>query len=399
MSGNEPLLIVKFDWNPFDLFVEFTLEQSDIRSKARAGVIRTAHGEIQTPAFMPVGTNATVKALTAREVWETGARMVLANAYHLYLRPGTEAIAEAGGIHRFANWDGSVLTDSGGYQVYSLSDLRKTTDDGVHFKSHLDGSAHFFTAEKVIDIERAIGPDIMMQFDECPPSNAERQIVERAVQRTVAWAGRSMERFSGTNAMHGYEQSLFLIVQGGTHRDLRESCAKELVAMNAEGYAIGGLAVGEPNEVMYEVTDWTTDILPAEKPRYLMGVGTPADLLESIARGVDMFDCVLPTRNARNGQLFTRDGKINMRNANWKNDFSMIDTETDSYASRNFSKSYLAHLFNASEILGLTLATMHNIAFYQQLVRDARAKIVDGTFVEWKESVLRRLNTVHTTSV
>lgn len=276
---------------------------------------------------MPVGTNATVKALTQRDVWETGARMVLANAYHLYLRPGTEIIAQAGGVHRFANWHGSVLTDSGGYQVYSLADLRKTTDEGVHFKSHLDGSAHYFTAEKVIDIERAIGPDIMMVLDECPPSDAERVVVERAVQRTIAWAGRSMDRFVETDTQHGYEQSLFLIVQGGTHRDLRESCARELIAMNAEGYAIGGLAVGEPNEVMYEVTNWTTDLLPREKPRYLMGVGTPADLLESISRGVDMFDCVLPTRNARNGQLFTRDGKINMRNSKWKNDHSPIDPE------------------------------------------------------------------------
>ncbi len=397
-NASEPSRIGKFGLKQPDIFVEFTLEKTDAASKARAGLLRTAHGTIETPAFMPVGTNATVKALTAREVWETGARMVLANAYHLYLRPGTEVIAKAGGIHKFANWEGSMLTDSGGYQVYSLADLRKITDDGVHFKSHLDGSAHFFTAEKVIDIERAIGPDIMMVFDECPPSDAKREIVEQAVRRTVAWAGRSMERFSGTNVQHGYAQSLFLIVQGGTHRDMRESCAQELVAMNAEGYAIGGLAVGEPNEVMYEVTDWTTDVLPVEKPRYLMGVGTPADLLESIARGVDMFDCVLPTRNARNGQLFTRNGKINMRNAKWKNDFSMIDLETDSYASQNFSKAYLAHLFNANEILGLTLATLHNIAFYKQLVREARAKILGGTFIAWKTNVLQRLNGVQTTS-
>jgi queuine tRNA-ribosyltransferase len=401
-SGNKQSRIEKFASNLSDIFpLEFTLEKTDTQSKARVGVIRTAHGTIATPAFMPVGTNATVKALTAREVWETGARMVLANAYHLYLRPGTDSIATAGGIHKFANWDGSVLTDSGGYQVYSLAELRKTTDEGVHFKSHLDGSAHFFTAEKVIDIERVIGPDIMMAFDECPPttqagSAVPREIVERAVRRTVAWAGRSMERLTATNALHGYPQSLFLIVQGGTHRDLRESCARELVAMNAEGYAIGGLAVGEPNEVMYEVTDWTTDVLPIEKPRYLMGVGTPADLLESIARGVDMFDCVLPTRNARNGQLFTRDGKINLRNAKWKKDFSMIDPETNSYASQNFSKAYLAHLFNANEILGLTLATLHNIAFYEQLVREAREKILDGTFMEWKTEFLLRVNRVST---
>ena len=339
---------------------------------------------------MPVGTLGTVKALTARDVWETGARLILANAYHLYLRPGIETVANAGGIHKFANWQGSVLTDSGGYQVYSLGDLRKITDEGVHFKSHLDGSAHFFTPEKVMDIERAIGADIIMAFDECPPSNAERDLVENAVRRTLAWAHRVSEHFAKTPPQHGYEQSLFLIVQGGVHRDLREACARELIELNSEGYAIGGLAVGEPNEVMYQVTDWTTDLLPVEKPRYLMGVGTPVDIVESIARGVDMFDCVLPTRNARNGQLFTRDGKINMRNAKWKKDFSPIDPETNSYASQNFSKSYLAHLFNANEILGLMLATMHNVAFYEQLVTEARQQILDGTFGEWKARFVER---------
>ncbi len=370
--------------------MKFTLEKTDARSKARAGTLQTGHGVISTPTFMPVGTAATVKALTPKQVVETGAQMVLANAYHLYLRPGTEVIAKAGGIHKFGNIETSVLTDSGGYQVYSLTDLRKTTDEGVHFKSHIDGSAHFFTPEKVIEIERAIGPDIMMVFDECPPSNAEREVIERAVRRTIAWAHRSMEKLATTSPIHGYEQSLFLIVQGGVHRDLRERCARELVAMNAEGYAIGGLAVGEPNEVMYMVTDWTTDILPVEKPRYLMGVGTPLDLVESIARGVDLFDCVLPTRNARNGQLFTHDGKMNISNARWKNDFSPIDEETDSYASRNFSKAYLAHLFNSSEILGLTLATMHNVAFYEQLVREARAKILEGIYLEWAAAFKER---------
>ena len=370
--------------------MKFTLEQTSKDSKARVGVLKTAHGEIPTPAFMPVGTLGTVKALTARDVWETGARMVLANAYHLYLRPGTDAVAEAGGIHKFANWQGSVLTDSGGYQVYSLADLRKTTDDGVHFKSHLDGSAHYFTPEKVIEIERAIGADIIMQFDECPPSQAERPIVERAVKRTIAWAKRSIEHFAKMPEQHGYAQSLFPIVQGGVDRGLRESCARELVALNAEGYAIGGLAVGEPNETMYEVTDWVTDVLPEEKPRYLMGVGTPIDILESIARGVDMFDCVLPTRNARNGQLFTRDGKLNINNAKWKRDFSPIDPETDCYASQNFSKAYLAHLFNSNEILGLTLATMHNVAFYEWLVAEARRQIQAGKFLEWSMAFRNR---------
>jgi queuine tRNA-ribosyltransferase len=363
--------------------MRFTLEITDRDSKARAGLLETAHGEIETPCFMPVGTLATVKALTAREVWETGARMVLANAYHLYLRPGTDVLRSAGGIHRFANWSGSVLTDSGGYQVYSLADLRKTTDDGVQFKSHLDGSAHYFTPEKVVEIQRAIGADIVMPLDECPPSKAEPEIIQQAVRRTIAWAKRSVEHFANTRAEHGYEQSLFPIVQGGVDKAMRESCASALVELNAEGYAIGGLAVGEPNEVMYEVTDWTTEVLPKEKPRYLMGVGTPLDLVESIARGVDMFDCVLPTRNARNGQLFTRRGKINIRNAKWKQDFSPIDAETNSYASQYFTKAYLAHLFNTNEILGLTLATMHNVAFYEQLVREARERILNGSFAAW----------------
>ncbi len=364
--------------------MHFTLQHTDTKTKARTGLLVTDHGAIETPAFMPVGTLATVKSLLPRDVWDTGARICLANAYHLYFRPGTEVVKTAGGIHRFANWDGSILTDSGGYQVYSLSELRKITDDGVKFKSHLDGSAHYFTPEKVIDIERDLGPDIMMVLDECPPSNAEREVVAQAVKRTLLWADRAMEHIAKTKPLHGYDQAAYLIVQGGVHRDLREQCAEKLVAMNSFGYAIGGLAVGEPNEVMYEVTDWTTDVLPKEKPRYLMGVGTPVDLLESIARGVDMFDCVIPTRNARNGQIFTANGKLNMRNAKWKKDFSLIDENTPSYASQNFTKAYLAHLINSDEILGLTLATMHNIAFYQQLVRTAREKILDGSFEEWK---------------
>lgn len=370
--------------------MQFTLQHTDTKTKARTGLLETDHGTIETPAFMPVGTLATVKSLLPRDVWDTGARMCLANAYHLYLRPGTEIIKQAGGIHKFANWDGAILTDSGGYQVYSLSDLRKISDDGVKFKSHLDGSSHYFTPEKVIEIERDLGPDIMMVLDECPPSNAERMLVEDAVRRTEIWADRAMEHVQKTKPLHGYEQVPFLIVQGGVHRDLRESCAEKLVAMNSFGYAIGGLAVGEPNEVMYEVTDWTTEILPKEKPRYLMGVGTPVDIVESIARGVDMFDCVIPTRNARNGQIFTADGKLNMRNAKWKHDFSLIDETTPSYASQNFTKAYLAHLINSEEILGLTLATMHNIAFYQQIVKTARAKIAEGSFDEWKrEFVLK----------
>ncbi len=341
---------------------------------------------------MPVGTLATVKSLTPRDVWETGARMCLANAYHLYLRPGTSIVREAGGVHRFAKWDGAILTDSGGYQVYSLAGLRKVTDDSVTFKSHLDGSRHQFTAEKVIEIERDLGPDIMMVLDECPPSNAERNVVKSAVDRTISWAQRSVEHFHKTKPLHGYDQQLFLIVQGGVYPDLRSECAAELVKLDTFGYAIGGLAVGEPNATMYEVTDHTTNVLPEQKPRYLMGVGTPVDLLECIARGVDMFDCVLPTRNARNAQLFTRDGKLNFRNAKWKTDFSPIDIETNSYASQNFSKAYLSHLVSSKEMLGAVLATMHNISFYEQLVTEAREHILAGSFVEWKNGFIARYN-------
>jgi queuine tRNA-ribosyltransferase len=371
----------------------FELNHTDPSTKARAGILRTSHGEIETPCFMPVGTLGDVKGLTSRELWETGTRMHLANAYHLYLRPGTSVIRDAGGIHRFTNWQGSVLTDSGGYQIFSMTDLRKLTDEGVSFKSHLDGSAHFFTPEKVVEIKRDLGPDIMMVLDECPPSNAERSLVEEAVERTLRWAARAQEHFAATSPLHGYEQYQFLIVQGGVHRDLRERCAAKLLEFDAPGYAIGGLAVGEPNEVMYQVTDWTTDVLPTNKPRYLMGVGTPLDIVESIARGVDMFDCVLPTRNARNGQLFTRSGKINIRNAKWKTDHSLIDPLTNSYASQNFSKAYLAHLFNSNEILGLELATMHNVAFYEQLVAEARAAIVAGTYDAFRTAFVNQYTT------
>ncbi|HET6512602.1 MAG TPA: tRNA guanosine(34) transglycosylase Tgt [Candidatus Kapabacteria bacterium] len=368
----------------------FKLLHTDHETKARAGLLTTVHGVIETPVFMPVGTLATVKTLTPREIESTGAKLILGNAYHLYLRPGHKLVEEAGGIHKFSNWNGSVLTDSGGYQVFSLNELRKVTDEGVHFKSHIDGSKHFFTPESVIDIERSLGPDIMMVFDECPPSNAERPLVEKAVERTIAWAKRAVDHLATTQPLHGYEQHLFLIVQGGVHQDLRIACAEQLVALDTPGYAIGGLAVGEPNEVMYQVTDWTTDVLPKEKPRYLMGVGTPLDIVESVYRGIDMFDCVLPTRNARNGQLFTNQGKLNITNSRYKRDFSLIDEETDSYASQNFTKAYLSHLFNTNEILGLRLATEHNIAFYQQLMRTIRLHILQGTFAEWRMKWIAR---------
>ncbi|MBS1904639.1 MAG: tRNA guanosine(34) transglycosylase Tgt [Bacteroidetes bacterium] len=374
--------------------MKFTLTHTDPTTKARAGVLETDHGTIETPCFMPVGTLATVKSLTPRDIWETGARIHLANAYHLYLRPGTEIVREAGGIHRFSNWQGAVLTDSGGYQVYSLGDLRKVTDEKVTFKSHLDGSKHEFTPEKVIEIERDLGPDIMMVLDECPPSNAERKVVSRAVERTIRWAHRASEHFHATKPLHGYEQAMFLIVQGGVHHDLRSECADELVKLDSFGYAIGGLAVGEPNEVMYEVTDHTTNHLPTHKPRYLMGVGTPIDLVECIARGVDMFDCVMPTRNARNGQLFTRNGKINIRNSKFKHDFTPIDPETDSYASQNFTRAYLHHLFNTGEILGPVLATMHNIAFYQGVVKEARKAIQENEYYRWRRKFVGKIKQI-----
>lgn len=370
--------------------MNFTLLHTDSSTKARVGVLETAHSTIETPCFMPVGTLGDVKGLTSRDLWETGTRLHLANAYHLYLRPGTEIVRDAGGLHKFANWQGSILTDSGGYQIFSLAELRKMNDDGVTFKSHIDGSLHTFTPEKVVEIERDLGPDMYIPLDECPPSNAERHVVEQAVERTIRWAGRAMEHNEKTKPLHGYDQAQFLIVQGGVHRDLRESCAEKLVAMNAPGYAIGGLAVGEPNEVMYQVTDWTTDILPKDKPRYLMGVGTPVDLVECIAKGIDMFDCVLPSRNARNGQLFTRSGKVNIKNSKHKHDHTPIDPETNSYASQNFTKSYLHHLYNSAEITGLILATMHNVTFYEEIVKEAREKILAGEFDEWKREFVRK---------
>lgn len=339
---------------------------------------------------MPVGTLANVKGLTSRDLWETGTRLHLANAYHLYLRPGAEIVRAAGGLHKFANWSGSILTDSGGYQVFSLAGLRKLNDDGVTFKSHIDGSLHTFTPEKVVEIERDLGPDMYMPLDECPPSNANRNVVEQAVERTIRWAARAMSHTEKTQPVHGYEQSQFLIVQGGVHRDLRERCAASLVEMNAPGYAIGGLAVGEPNEVMYEVTGWTTDVLPTDKPRYLMGVGTPLDIVECIEKGVDMFDCVLPSRNARNGQLFTRQGKINIKNSRYKRDDTPIDIETASYASQNLTRSYLHHLYISGEITGLILATMHNVSFYEELVKEARMKILGSDYGVWKSEFVKR---------
>jgi queuine tRNA-ribosyltransferase len=369
--------------------LKFTL--AHIQGSARAGLLTTDHGDIPTPMFMPVGTQGTVKAIEPRELREIGARIILGNTYHLYLRPGTTIIEEAGGLHAFAAWDRPILTDSGGYQVFSLSDLRGIDPDGVQFRSHHDGSLHRFTPESVIDIQRSLGSDIMMVLDECPAFPCEEEYAARSNALTVRWAGRCRERWEKTTARYGATQSLFAIVQGSTYPALREASARALVAMDFEGYAIGGLSVGEPPEAMYEMTSLCTSILPADRPRYLMGVGTPENLLESIERGVDMFDCVMPTRNARNALLFTRNGRMNLRNARFANDFAPADAECSCYTCKNFSRAYLRHLIKAGEILGLQLATLHNLAFYIWLVGTAREAILEGRYPSWKSGMMQRM--------
>ena len=363
----------------------FTLKHKDSKSKARVGEILTGHGLIQTPIFMPVGTQGTVKAITQRVLEsEVNAEIVLSNTYHLYLRPGTKILEQAGGLHKFMNWSRPILTDSGGFQVYSLSDLRKLKKDGVEFRSHLDGSKHFFSPEKVIQIQRSIGSDIMMPLDECTPYPCEYEYAKKSKELTSAWAVLNREAFNSTSPLYGKEQSLFGIIQGSVYKDLREASAKDLVKLDFDGYAIGGLAVGEPTETMYDLVDFTTDFMPENKPRYLMGVGRPENILEAIARGVDMFDCVMPTRNARNAYLFTSQGIVSMRNAAYTNDFTPLDPKCGCYTCKNFSRAYLRHLFNAKEILALELATIHNLSFYLNLVREAQKRILDGSFVEWK---------------
>ncbi len=363
----------------------FTLKHKDSKSKARVGEILTGHGLIQTPIFMPVGTQGTVKAITQRVLEsEVNAEIVLSNTYHLYLRPGTKILEQAGGLHKFMNWSRPILTDSGGFQVYSLSDLRKLKKDGVEFRSHLDGSKHFFSPEKVIQIQRSIGSDIMMPLDECTPYPCEYEYAKKSKELTSAWAVLNKEAFNSTSPLYGKEQSLFGIIQGSVYKDLREASAKDLVKLDFDGYAIGGLAVGEPTETMYELVDFTTDFMPENKPRYLMGVGRPENILEAIARGIDMFDCVMPTRNARNAYLFTSQGIVSMRNAAYTNDFTPLDPKCGCYTCKNFSRAYLRHLFNAKEILALELATIHNLSFYLNLVREAQKRILDGSFVEWK---------------
>jgi len=370
--------------------LRFTLENTD--GRARAGVLSTGHGEIPTPVFMPVGTQGAVKAVAPRELEEIGATIILGNTYHLYLRPGTQIIQRAGGLHRFMSWNRPVLTDSGGYQVFSLSDLRGLSEDGVEFRSHIDGSPHRLTPEGAVDIQRALGSDIMMVLDECPPYPCDEEYAERSMELSLRWALRCKDRAASTTPLYGSEQALFGIIQGSTIDRLRERSARGLLDIGFDGYAIGGLSVGEPASEMYRVTELCTSVMPAGQPRYLMGVGTPENLLESIDRGVDMFDCVLPTRNGRNALFFTRRGRVNIRNARHEDDFGPIDPECSCYTCRTFSRAYLRHLFKAGEIAGLQLASIHNLSFYNWLMRSARGAILDGRYRDWKSAMLESLN-------
>ncbi len=367
------------------------LSQSS-ESKARTGLISTAHSVIETPVFMPVGTLGTVKAVNNAELENLGAGIILGNTYHLYLRPGNGIMRKAGGLHAFMNWKKSLLTDSGGFQVFSLSSLKKVTDDGVRFNSHVDGSKHIFTPESVVDTQRIIGSDIMMPLDECIAYPAARKQAEKALGRTIDWEKRCLKHFGDSEPLYGFNQNLFCIVQGSTYRDLRSKCIEELCGLPFSGCAIGGLAVGEENELMYEVTDYCTDLMPVEKPRYLMGVGTPVDILESVERGIDMFDCVMPTRNARHGRIFTTYGEINIRNAKYAEDFGMIDDKCLTYTSRNFSFAYLRHLFITKEILGAQLASIHNIGFYLKLMNDIREAVREDRYKEFKKTFLSNYN-------
>jgi len=368
----------------------FTVEHTD--GAARAGVLETDHGPIHTPVFMPVGTAATVKGVFHRDlVREVKAEIILGNTYHLYLRPGLDIIGRAGGLHRFSSWEGPLLTDSGGFQVFSLAECRKLTEEGCRFSSHIDGSRHLFTPENVIETQRMIGADIMMAFDECPPGTAPYDYASRSLDLTLRWLDRCMARYRATEPLYGHYQALFPIVQGVVYPDLRRRSALAATAYDADGYAIGGLAVGEPAEQMYEMIEVVNEILPRDRPRYLMGVGTPANLLEAIERGVDMFDCVMPTRNGRNGMLFTWDGVINIRNRKWEDDFSLIDEGSDCFVDRTYTKAYLRHLTIAGEMLAAQIASMHNLAFYLQLTAAARGHIAAGDFKAWKEETLERV--------
>ena len=374
--------------------MKFTPEHKDPNSKARIGLVKTDHGDIQTPIFMPVGTAGSVKAVHQRELtYDIKAQIILGNTYHLYLRPGLDVLEKAGGLHKFNGWSGPILTDSGGYQVFSMEENRKITEEGVMFRSHIDGSKHHFTPENVMDIQRVIGADIVMAFDECTPYPSDYGYAKQSMERTHRWLKRCVDRFDTTEGKYGYAQTLFPIVQGSMYKDLRIQSAEFVASCEREGNAIGGLSVGEPAEVMYEMTDIITDILPLDKPRYLMGVGTPANILEGIALGIDMFDCVMPTRNARNGMLFTGEGIINMRNEKWKDDFSPIDVTINSHVSSFYSKAYLRHLVISKEILGAQIASIHNLAFYLWLVDQAREKIKSGDFLSWKNAMVKKVST------
>lgn len=373
--------------------MKFTLHQKDAKSNARAGSIVTDHGLIETPIFMPVGTAGSVKAVHQRELKkDVKAQIILGNTYHLYLRPGLDIIEKAGGLHRFTGWDKPILTDSGGYQVFSLAGTRKINEEGVVFKSHIDGSKHHFTPEGVMDIQRTIGADIIMAFDECTPYPCEWDYAKASMELTHRWLKRCQTRFDETEGKYGYSQTFFPIVQGSVYKDLRKASAEFIAQQGREGNAIGGLSVGEPAEMMYEMTEWVTDILPQDKPRYLMGVGTPANILEAIALGVDMFDCVMPTRNARNGMLFTTEGIINIRNEKWKDDFSPVDTGFVNEVSNFYSKAYLRHLTISKEMLAAQIASIHNLSFYLWLVTQARERILAGDFATWKNQMVEKVS-------
>ncbi len=372
--------------------MHFDLLHTDIKSKARAGIFHTDHGAIETPIFMPVGTAGTVKGVHQQELREdVSAQIILGNTYHLFLRPGLEVIEAAGGLHQFIGWERPMLTDSGGYQVYSMSGSRKIIEEGVKFQSHINGSYHFFTPERAVDIQRTIGADIIMAFDECTPYPCAYDYAKRSMHMTHRWLQRCMNQMNETEPKYGYDQVLFPIVQGSVYKDLREESAETIASHNAVGNAIGGLSVGEPDEELYSMTDLVCAILPADKPRYLMGVGTPANLLECISMGVDMFDCVLPSRNARHGMLFTSEGIINIKNAKWEMDFSPLDSNGTAYVDKVYTKSYLRHLIKSKENLGIQIATIHNLAFYLELMREARVQIFANTFTEWKNQMIRRL--------
>lgn len=374
------------------LVMKFELQYTLQGTKARAGKLQTAHGEIETPIFMPVGTVGSVKGVHFRDLKEdVKAQIILGNTYHLYLRPGMDTIEQAGGLHKFNGWDGPILTDSGGFQVFSLGDIRKLSEEGAKFQSHIDGSRHMFTPESVVDIQRTIGADIIMAFDECPPGDSDFEYAEKSLGLTQRWLERCVKRFDETEPKYGYEQTLFPIVQGGVYPELRRKAAEHVVSFERDGYAIGGLSVGEKEEDMYSTIEVVNEILPEEKPRYLMGVGTPINILEAIDRGVDMFDCVMPTRNGRNGMLFTSEGIINIKNKKWENDFSPVDPNGTSFVDHHYTRAYLRHLFQAKEMLGAQIGSLHNLAFYLWLVGEAREQIKAGTFKQWKNVMIEKL--------